>query len=351
MHSFKACLFLGSGSVIHAMHHEQDIRNMGGLRKKMPITYATFLISSLAISGIPLTSGFLSKDGILSGSYAFASLTGHWLFPIVGFFVAALTAFYMFRLVILTFHGKPRDQHKYEHAHESKIAMALPLVVLTVLSVFIWYTPNPLNPADGWMYNSWIKNPVLHTPENVRFDFMKPDHEMDSSVAGSNEIMFSESYEHALHSAHYPGMALSLIMALSGILLAYMFYQWKKIDADKLAERFKPLYNFSLNKWYFDELYDKTFVAGTLLLSRFFGAFDLKVIDGIVNGSATITKAFSRFVGKFDNIVVDGLVNFFAYLSGFIGLILRRFQTGRVQTYVVMVIFSLIILLFIFKSF
>ncbi len=348
---FKACLFLGSGSVIHAMHHEQDIRNMGGLRKKMPITYATFLISSLAISGIPLTSGFLSKDGILSGSYAFASLTGHWLFPVVGFFVAALTAFYMFRLVIITFHGEPRDQHKYEHAHESKIAMALPLVVLTVLSVFIWYTPNPLNPADGWMLNKWIKNPVLHTPENVRFDFMKPDHDMESSVASSGEMMFSESYEHAIHSAHYPGMALSLIMAVGGILLAFMFYQWKKLDADKLAEKIKPLYNFSLNKWYFDELYDKTFVGGTLLLSRFLGAFDLKVIDGIVNGSAAITKAFSKFVGKFDNIVVDGLVNFFAYLSGFIGLILRRFQTGRVQTYVVMVIFSLIILLFIFKSF
>ena len=180
---------------------------------------------------------------------------------------------------------------------------------------------------------------------------MKPDHEVESSVAGSGKVMFSESYEHALHGAHYPGMALSLIMAVGGILLAFMFYQWKKINADKLAERFKPLYNFSLNKWYFDELYDKVFVNGTLLLSRFFGAFDLKVIDGIVNGSATVTKAFSRFIGRFDNIVVDGLVNFFAYLSGFIGLILRRFQTGRVQTYVVMVIFSLIILLFIFKSF
>ena len=121
---FKACLFLGSGSVIHAMHHEQDIRNMGGLRKKMPITYATFLFSSIAISGIPLTSGFLSKDGILSGTFAFASLTGHWLFPFVGFLVAMMTAFYMFRLVILTFHGEPRNKEKYDHAHESGFAMA-----------------------------------------------------------------------------------------------------------------------------------------------------------------------------------------------------------------------------------
>ena len=102
---FKACLFLGSGSVIHAMHHEQDITKMGGLKKKLPLTYATFLIASLALSGIPLTSGFLSKDGILQGTFAFGSLTGYWLFPAVGFVVAMLTAFYMFRLIILTFHG------------------------------------------------------------------------------------------------------------------------------------------------------------------------------------------------------------------------------------------------------
>ncbi|MEW5844199.1 MAG: NADH-quinone oxidoreductase subunit L, partial [Bacteroidota bacterium] len=113
---FKACLFLGSGSVIHAMHHEQDIRNMGGLRKKLPITYYTFLISTVAISGVPFTSGFLSKDGILAGTLAFGKLTGHWLIPTMGFLVAAMTAFYMFRLVILTFHGEPRDHHKYEHA-------------------------------------------------------------------------------------------------------------------------------------------------------------------------------------------------------------------------------------------
>jgi NADH-quinone oxidoreductase subunit L len=127
---FKACLFLGSGSVIHAMHHEQDITKMGGLKKKMPLTYATFLIASLALSGIPLTSGFLSKDGILAGTLAFANLTGHWLFPIVGFTVALLTAFYMFRLIILTFHGEPKNKEKYEHAHESKFAMAMPLAVL-----------------------------------------------------------------------------------------------------------------------------------------------------------------------------------------------------------------------------
>ncbi|MGB5287760.1 MAG: proton-conducting transporter membrane subunit, partial [Ignavibacteriaceae bacterium] len=348
---FKACLFLGSGSVIHSMHHEQDIRNMGGLRKKMPLTYATFLISSIAISGIPLTSGFLSKDGILSGSFAFASLTGHWFFPFVGFLVAMMTAFYMFRLVIITFHGEPRNKEKYEHAHESSFVMVMPLVVLSVLSFFFWYTPNPMSPDDGWFYTKWIKTPVLHTPENVRWDFMKTDESVLSEAPGEHKIMYSETYAEALHHVHGTAVILSLLMAISGILLAFTMYQWKKISADKLAERFKPLYTFSLNKWYFDELYDKTFVAGTLALSNIIAWIDRVIIDGIVDGSATVTKAVSTFIGHFDNIVVDGLVNFMATLSGIIGIFFRKFQTGKVQTYIIMVIFSIVILLFIFKSF
>ncbi len=351
---FKACLFLDSGSVIYAMHHEQDIREMGGLRKKMPITYASFLIASLAISGIPLTSGFLSKDGILAGSYAFASLTGHWFFPVVGFFVAALTAFYMFRLLILTFHGKPRNQEKYDHAHESKFAMAMPLVVLSMLSIFIWYTPNPFNPEAGPLMSKWVKVPELSVPDNARYDFMKTDIKADVGQQVEVEepaVIFSSAYTEAMHHVHYPAMFLSLFLAGFGILLAYSMYQWQKISADKLAEKLKPLYLLSLNKWYFDELYYATFVAGTIGLSKFLAWFDLFFIDGIVNGSASVTKGLSRFSGRFDNVVVDGLVNFMAYLSGFVGLIFRRFQTGKVQTYIVLVIFSLVILLFLFKSF
>jgi len=154
-----------------------------------------------------------------------------------------------------------------------------------------------------------------------------------------------------MHSAHYPAMILSLLMAGAGILLAFMFYQWKKINVSELVEKYKKLYNWSFNKWYFDELYDKIFVSGTLSLSRILGKFDLKIIDGIVDGSAFFTKGFSSFIGKFDNVAIDGLVNFFAYFSGFIGLIFRRFQTGKVQTYLVFVLVSLVILLFVFKSF
>ncbi len=151
-----------------------------------------------------------------------------------------------------------------------------------------------------------------------------------------------------MHSAHYPAMFLSLFVALAGILTAFVFYQWKKVNVDKLANSIKPLYNFSLNKWYFDELYHKTFVAGLLGLSKIIAWFDAKVVDGIVNGSAEVTRRLAFFTGGFDRIVVDGLVNLMAYISGFIGLIFRRVQTGKVQTYLVLVIFSIIILLFLF---
>ncbi|HEX2869245.1 MAG TPA: NADH-quinone oxidoreductase subunit L [Ignavibacteriales bacterium] len=356
---FKACLFLGSGSVIHAMHHEQDIRKMGGLRKKLPITYATFLTATLAISGVPFTSGFLSKDGLLAGTYAFGLLTGHWIIPAVAFLVALMTAFYMFRLVIITFHGTPRDEHKYDHAHESPFVMALPLVVLATLSVFFWYGTNPMNPSSGWFLSKWVKTPATVVPQQQRFDFMKTEvkeagavEETKTAEAAETEtVTHSEHYMHAMHQAHYPAMGLSIILGGLGILLAFAMYQWKKIDADKLAEKLGPLYRFSLNKWYIDELYGATFIGGTLALSRALAWFDSKVVDGIVNGTATLTRGLSNIGGLFDKYIVDGMVNGAAYLSGFIGLFFRRFQTGKVQTYVVFVVFSVIILLFIFRPF
>ncbi|MGE5430689.1 MAG: NADH-quinone oxidoreductase subunit L [Syntrophomonadaceae bacterium] len=352
---FKACLFLGSGSVIHAMHHEQDIRNMGGLRKKLPITYASFLISTLAISGVPFTSGFLSKDGILAGTMAFGSLTGHWLIPAVAFLVAMMTAFYMFRLVIITFHGTPRDQHKYDHAHESPFVMAMPLVLLATLSIFFWYGSNPVNPSSGWFLNKWIKTPATVVPQAQRFDFMKTEVKEAASTEHTapegEAITHSEHYMHAMHQSHYPAMFLSLLLGGLGILLSFAMYQWKKIDPDKLAEKLGPVYRFSLNKWYIDELYGATFIGGTLQLSRFLAWFDNTVVDGIVNGAATVTRGVSNLGGLFDKYVVDGMVNGSAYLSGLVGLFFRRFQTGKVQTYVVFVIFSVIILLFIFRPF
>ena len=345
---FKACLFLGSGSVIHAMHHEQDIRNMGGLRKKLPLTYATFLISTITISGIPLTSGFLSKDGILAGTLAFGKLTGHWLIPIMGFTVAAMTAFYMFRLVIMTFHGEPRDHHKYDHAHESPWVMVGPLVVLAALSIFIWYTPNPLSPDAGWFMKEWVKTPNTVVPESSRFEFMQSaSHETEVH----EEVVHSPLYTETMHWAHYPAMGMSILLAGLGILFAFLFYQWKKINADNLATKIKPLYNFSLNKWYLDEAYDATAVSGTLNFSKILSWFDNKIVDGAVNGAAWLGRFISSLSGLFDTFVVDGLVNFTAFFSGFIGFAFRKLQTGKVQTYIVFVVFAVIILLLFFKPF
>ena len=340
---FKAGLFLGSGSVIHAMHHEQDIRYMGGLRKKLPITYATFLIYTLAISGVPFTSGFLSKDGILSGTLAFANLTGYWSLPVIAFFVAMLTAFYMFRLVILTFHGSPRDQHKFDHAHESPFTMLLPLISLAILSIFIFYSPNPFNTETGWFYK-WIKTPFTIVPKELAFPFMVSNGKVE------NEIIHSIQYTEALHHSHYTAMYISLLMAALGILLAFIIYQWRWISADALTLRLQPLYKFSYNKWYFDELYSKTAVAFTLILSNILAWFDLKVIDGIVNGTATLTRITSFGSGNFDNRIVDGFVNFIANLTGFFGTLFRKLQTGKVQTYLAMVLTGILILFFIFKS-
>lgn len=346
---FKACLFLGSGSVIHGMHHEQDIRQMGGLKKKMPMTYVTFLIATLAISGVPLTSGFLSKDGLLAGTLAFGELTGHWLIPIIGFLVAFMTAFYMFRLVILTFHGKPRNKEKFDHAHESPFVMVMPLVVLSALSIFIWYTPNPISADAGWFATDWVTTPQTVVPESSRFDFMI--RETNVSIAEHAIPTHSEKYEHAMHWAHTPAMALSIILGGLGILLAFLMYQWKKISPENLADKVKKLYNGSLNKWYVDEIYGATFIGGTLNLSRILSWFDKWIVDGIVNGSATVTRLFSRISGFFDTYVVDGLVNSTAFLSGFIGLNFKKLQTGKVQTYIVLVVFSILLLFFVVGPF
>jgi len=337
---FKAGLFLGSGSVIHAMHHAlhhqgdhqtdaQDIRNMGGLKEKMPITFWTFVIYTLAISGIPLTSGFLSKDEILAGTLAFGGLSGHILIPITGFLVAGLTAFYMFRLVILTFLGEHRGTHRLEHVHESPRVMTVPLIVLAALSTFVFFSFNPFGAADGWIARA-IERPESVTPASV--------------APATNQV-----FEEALHHAHLPAMGLSLLVATLGILIAFATYYWRKISADRVAESLRPLHTFLANKWYFDELYNGVVIGGTLGLTRALRWFDNIIIDGVVNGAGWLTKGTSFISGKVDLGVIDGLVNATAYITGFFGLLFRKFQTGKVQTYIVFAVLSVVIFYFVFR--
>ena len=209
-----------------------------------------------------------------------------------------MTAFYMFRLVILTFHGEAKNKEKFDHAHESPLVMVAPLVILATLSTFIWYTPNPISPDAGWFTSEWVTTPQTVVPESSRFDFMIRD---DAEAAGEHGVItHSEKYVHAMHWAHYPAMILSLALGGLGILLAFMMYQWEKISADKLANSIKRLYNGSLNKWYVDEIYDASFIGGTLKLGSILSWFDKWIVDGIVNGTAAVTKVFSKISGYFD---------------------------------------------------
>ena len=337
---FKAGLFLGSGSVIHAMHNAlhhqhdhqtdpQDIRNMGGLKSKMPVTFWTFLVYTLAISGVPLTSGFLSKDEILAGTLAFGGLSGHVLIPVIGFAVAALTAFYMFRLVILTFLGEPRDPRRLELVHESPRVMTVPLVILALLSVWIVYSFNPFGASEGWFAQA------MGRPASV----------VPVALAPTPPAEFGE----AMHHAHLSAMALSLLMAGLGILLAFATYYWKRISADRVAESMAPVHTFLVRKWYFDELYGAVVVEGTLAMTRILRWFDDTIIDGVVNGAAWITRGVSTASDKFDFGVIDGFVNATAYVSGFFGLLFRKFQTGKVQTYLVYVVLGVMVFYFVFR--
>jgi NADH-quinone oxidoreductase subunit L len=339
---FKAGLFLASGSVIHAMHHAlhhehdhatdpQDIRNMGGLKARMPVTFWTFIVYTLAISGVPLTSGFLSKDAILAGTLAFGGLSGHILIPIIGFLVAGLTAFYMFRLVILTFLGEHAKPGRLAHVPESPKVMTVPLVLLAVLSIWCFYSLNPLSADGGWFAQA-MQRPASAVPAPI------------APVPGAE---FAE----AMHHAHTPAMLLSLLVAGLGILFAFATYRWKKIDADRVAQSMKPAHAFLSNKWYFDELYGAVVVGGTHALTRALRWFDNTIIDGAVNGAGWLTKITSAVSGKFDNGVIDGAVNATAYLSGFFGLLFRKFQTGRVQTYLAYVVAGVMVLYFVFRLF
>lgn len=345
---FKACLFLASGSVIHAMHHSmhhmhdhhtdpQDIRNMGGLRKTMPITYYTFLLATVAIAGVPFTSGFLSKDGILAGTLAFGNLSGHWLIPIMAFVSAGMTAFYMFRLTIVSFHG----EHKTEVAsktHENNKPIIIPLIILATLSIWIFYSFNPIDAASGWFAHA-LKPVATVVPAEFQFDFMMP---IEGHETSGNSHSALNKFEEELHHQHYTAMFLSLAIAGFGIFLAFLFYQYKKIDADKVANAIKPLYKLSLNKWYIDEIYHATFIGGTIAISKLMYWIDSKIFDGIVNGVGVVTKYLGTFTGKFDNVVVDGLVNLSGGVVGFSGSILRKLQTGRVQTYLLLSVIGLI---------
>jgi NADH-quinone oxidoreductase subunit L len=235
----------------------------------------------------------------------------------------------MFRLVILTFLGEHKESGRIGDVHESPRVMTVPLIVLAVLSIWVFYSFNPFGTANSWFEHA-IQRPGSSVPAAI------------APVPG-------DEFAEEMHAAHIPAMALSLLVAGLGILLAFATYYWKRISADRVAERLRPVYLFLLNKWYFDELYGAVVVGGTHALTRVLRWFDNTIIDGLVNGAGWTAKGVSTVSGKFDLGIIDGLVNATAYVSGFFGLIFRKFQTGKVQTYLIYVVLGVMVFYFVLR--
>ncbi|MBS4027138.1 MAG: NADH-quinone oxidoreductase subunit L [Ignavibacteriales bacterium] len=267
---FKALLFLGSGAVIHAMHEEQDIQKMGGLKKYLPITFITFLIGTIAISGIPPFAGFFSKDEILWKAYSQGNIM-LWLLGAIG---AALTAFYMFRLVSLTFENKPRFDSHHTHPHEAPKTMTIPLIILAVLSIVGGFVGIPESLGGGNVLEKFLE-PIFEKAE-----FRLPLHHEGS------------------HSMEYILMAISVLIATISILYARKkFVTQESLPVEENKKGFRKLL---WNKYYVDEIYNFLFVNSTYKLSESFlwKIFDVKLVDGIVNGTASLISIISGQLRK-----------------------------------------------------
>jgi NADH-quinone oxidoreductase subunit L len=270
---FKALLFLGAGSVIHAMHHEQNIQKMGGIWKKIPITYAMMWIGSLALAGFPPFAGFYSKDVILEAAYMSHSTYGKLAYG-MGISAAFLTAFYSWRLLFLTFHGKSRaDKHTFDHAHESPLPMLIPLFVLALGSVFAGILGAKIfHMVDA--ENNFFNGAIL--------------------LLGEKQELLEE-----IHHAPFLVKISPLIVGVVAIALAYLLYLVKTSWPKKLANALKPLYKLSLNKWYFDEIYEAALVKPTKKLGDFlWKIIDMKIVDGMPNGAAAFCKTMSHKISK-----------------------------------------------------
>ena len=292
---FKAMLFLGAGSVIHAMHHEQDMRNYGALRKKIPYTFTAMIIGTLAITGagIPLThfgfAGFLSKDAIIESTFAAQTLVGNYAFWLL-VIAAAMTSFYSWRLIFLTFYGSPRgDIAKHNHAHESPLTMILPLAVLAIGSILagmLWFED-----FFGHHYKEFFDTAVYMGSKN-----------------------------HVIENAHHLNnwvKASPFIAMLSGLIISWAFYIKFPTWPSRLANTFQPLHSLLYNKYYFDEAYSFIFIKGSKFLGNLFWKIgDGKIIDGALNGLAL---RFIPFITKMSSKAQSGFLYHYAFAM-FIGL-------------------------------
>ncbi len=315
---FKALLFLGSGSVIHAMSGEQDMRRMGGLKNKIQITHWTMWVGAVAIAGIPGLAGFFSKDEILWQAYS--SPKGSTLLWAVGLVTAALTAFYMWRLMNLTFYGTSRASAEVQaHVHESPASMTVPLMTL----------------AAGSVFAGWLGVPKLWTlfGESWRgFEHWLEPSFASAAVEAAKEGQHSASIEWTL-------MGLSVAIAIIGISVARYLYCIKTEIPSRIEASCKPLHTLLYNKWYVDELYDFLFVNGLCKGGgRVLGEFDREVVDGGVNGAGWLTRFTAKLSMWWDTWIIDGAVRFGSFSVKMLSYPVCILQTGRVQAYAFFVV-------------
>ena len=351
---FKALLFLGSGSVIHAMDDEQDMRRMGGLKMYMPVTFVTMLVGTLAIAGIPPFAGFFSKDEILFQT--FLHNRALWVVAVV---TAGMTAFYMFRLMAMTFYGEYRGPawedaadhggaerpgidtenevdrsrgHGASHGpHESPPPVTGPLMVLAVGAIVAGFVGIPAALGGG--------NAIEH--------FLEPSFTagVGPAVGEASEVVAIESapIHSNSHATELGLMVLSILVALGGVALAHRLYLKRPELAEAWRARWTGVHRLLLNKYYVDELYHGTVVRGTMSGGRGLWRFDGRVVDGAVNGSSWLTIAASWCSGLFDRYVVDGAVNLVGWSASESSFSLRRIQTGLIQNYALIMLFGVFV--------
>jgi NADH-quinone oxidoreductase subunit L len=390
---FKALMFLGAGSVIHGMHHEQDMRRMGGLKKYMPYTYWTFLAGWLAICGIIPFSGFWSKDEILWRTASTTIIPIGWILWIVGTIAATCTAFYMTRLMALTFWGKERFRDSHEHhpgheadpadhetshhhvhePHESPASMWVPLAALAIFATIggligvgpaFKFITGSEHPGGRMNIVNWM-DPIIWNPQTREFgsEHEAVAHTPEAPAAESHsELVLAEPNEAASHAgsgfnlAHAAEKALgshtwaewlfiviSLMVAGIGMGLGFLFYLRNPRLPDLWAARLRPLYRASFNKYWVDEFYGWAITRRTMDLARGVFAFDSKVVDGAVNGSAWVTRLTSRLTGGTDKYFVDGMVNAVAgFVIRIMAPLVRATQTGFLQNYALVMVIGLL---------
>ncbi|SMO65319.1 NADH-quinone oxidoreductase subunit L [Solitalea koreensis] len=326
---FKCLLFLGAGSVIHQLHHlkhehhldfdHQDLRIMGGLRKKMPVTYIVLLLAACALSGIVFFSGFLSKDMILMSAWMRTQTEGSgvtFLIALALSLAAVFTPFYIFRLIFKVFWGDFRLQkiHPAHNliVHESNNFMKVPMMLLAAFTIFIFYSFNPIHAAHGWILEG------LQAPLS---NFNK-------------ETVISGFVESAVP-------AITLLLSIAAIFSAKKAYADQKL---RFLSEDNLLFQFSQRAWYFDAIYDRIIVEPTVLLSKLTGWFDKRIVDGFVNLWGNLTISFAAFVAWIDKRIVDGFVNFTGSFSTWLGSLFRRTQTGRLQQYMALGVLGLILI-------